>query len=79
MSLGSFLKSPTSFTTLVKANMKMNCVQKAYLWDVGSQLAVPFQSETRSSGSTTKARDVKVAICKAYVHQGCCLKNSHAC
>jgi hypothetical protein len=28
-----------------------------------------------NSGSPTKASEVKVAICSAYVHQGCCLES----
>jgi hypothetical protein len=38
---------------------------------LGSQFSVPHQHEKSRSGSTTKASEVKVAICSAYVHHGC--------
>lgn len=74
MSLGFRTKSPTSLTTLVNANMKTNCVQKAYLRPVRSHPSVAFQHDTSRSGSTTKASEVKVAKWRAYVHHGCWLR-----
>lgn len=73
MSLGFLMKRPTSLTTLVNPKTKMIWAQKAYWRLVGSQSAVAFHREKMMNGSITKARDVKVAICSAYVHQSCWL------
>ena len=62
---GFFLKRPTSFTTLVKANKKMSCVKNAYCRLAGSQSSVAHQREAKMRGSTTNAREVKVAMCSA--------------
>lgn len=61
-SLGLRRNRPISFTTLVKANMKVNWAQKAYCRFCRSQLPVAHQAEARRRGSKTKAKDVKVAM-----------------
>src|SRR5947209_19173 len=73
MSLGFLRKRPTSFTTLVKQNMNAISAPRSMHRFLGSQFSVPHQHEKSKSGSTTKAREVKVAKCSAYVHHGCWL------
>lgn len=71
MSLGLRRNRPISLTTLVKANMNTNWDQNAYWRDSVVQSAVPHQRESRRRGSTRNASEVKVAMCRAYVHHGC--------
>lgn len=58
-------KSPTSLTTLVKPNMKMISAAKRVYRSLSFQRSVPHQHEMSRSGSTTKAKDVKVAMWRA--------------
>ena len=74
MSLGFLRNSPTSFTTLVKPNMKAISAPSSMYRFRSSHFSVPHQHEKSKSGSTKKASEVKVAMCSAYVHHGCCLQ-----
>ena len=62
MSLGFRRNKPISLTTLVKANIKVNCPQKAHCRLESSQPSVARQHEYRRKGSEMKAMEVKVAI-----------------
>lgn len=65
ISEGFRLKSPTSLTTFVKANMKINWAQKAYWRLLRSQFAVAHQQDARRRGSMANANEVKVAMWRA--------------
>lgn len=73
MSLGFRLKSPQSLTILVKPKTKTICAITRDCRVDGSKFAVAFHNAKGMKGSMTKASEVKVAMCNAYVHQGCWL------
>lgn len=72
---GSRTNRPTSLMTLEKV-IKEICRKRATHWWSGDQVSVALRVKKMIRGSKITEREVKVAIWRAYVDQGCCLLRS---
>lgn len=72
---GSRTNRPINLTTLL-TNIKIHCASMAYLAYSAEQDSVALRVRKIIKGSKAKDNEVKVAICKAYVDQGCWLGKS---